>query len=165
MTETLTVLELAQLLGSLGEFFGAIAVVATLAYLAVQVRHTRSLVLSQVHQSSFALQADYLKALGGSAEAARVVAEGRRGMGNLSEAEQVQFSGLMSLGLNVIEHSVRHPGHRDEVQDDDLQSLVLYFLDNPGGQEYWASFRKLYTGEFVDWVDGVLGTRAKAIDA
>jgi hypothetical protein len=34
-------LELAQLLGSYGEFVGAIAVVVTLAYLAVQVKHSR----------------------------------------------------------------------------------------------------------------------------
>ncbi len=32
----------AQLLGNFGEFFGAIAVVVTLAYLAIQVRHSRA---------------------------------------------------------------------------------------------------------------------------
>ena len=32
----------AQLLGNLGEFIGAIAVVATLFYLALQVRHSRA---------------------------------------------------------------------------------------------------------------------------
>ena len=35
----MTLMETAQLLGNFGEFLGAIAVVATLAYLAVQVRH------------------------------------------------------------------------------------------------------------------------------
>jgi hypothetical protein len=50
-------LTFAQLLGSYGEFVGAIAVIATLIYLSVQVRHSRSLLdenrrvgLSQVHQ-------------------------------------------------------------------------------------------------------------------
>jgi len=33
-------LTFAQLLGNYGEFFGAIAVVATLGYLAVQIRHS-----------------------------------------------------------------------------------------------------------------------------
>ncbi len=37
----MTLMETAQLLGNFGEFVGAIAVVATLAYLAVQVNHTR----------------------------------------------------------------------------------------------------------------------------
>lgn len=50
-------LTFAQLLGSYGEFIGAIAVVATLIYLTIQVRHSSSLLdenrrigLSQVHQ-------------------------------------------------------------------------------------------------------------------
>jgi hypothetical protein len=34
-------METIQMLGSLGEFVGAIAVVATLVYLAIQVRHSK----------------------------------------------------------------------------------------------------------------------------
>ena len=37
----MSLMETSQLLGNLGEFVGALAVVATLAYLAVQVRHSR----------------------------------------------------------------------------------------------------------------------------
>ncbi len=37
----MTFTELSQLLGNLGEFIGAIAVVATLVYLAIQVRHSK----------------------------------------------------------------------------------------------------------------------------
>ena len=37
----MTLMEIAQLLGNLGEFVGAIAVVATLLYLAIQVRHSK----------------------------------------------------------------------------------------------------------------------------
>ena len=36
----MTLMEAAQLLGNFGEFFGAIAVVATLLYLATQIRHS-----------------------------------------------------------------------------------------------------------------------------
>ena len=40
----MTLMEIAQMLGSFGEFFGSIAVVATLGYLAVQIRqNTRSM--------------------------------------------------------------------------------------------------------------------------
>jgi hypothetical protein len=38
----MTLIETTQLLGNLGEFVGAIAVVVTLVYLAVQVRHSRA---------------------------------------------------------------------------------------------------------------------------
>lgn len=39
----MTFVELSQLLGNLGEFVGSIAVIATLIYLAVQVRYSRTL--------------------------------------------------------------------------------------------------------------------------
>ena len=37
----MTLMEWSQLLGNFGEFFGAIAVVATLIFLSVQVRHSK----------------------------------------------------------------------------------------------------------------------------
>ena len=40
----MSLMEMAQLLGNFGEFIGAIAVVATLVYLAIQVRHSKSAV-------------------------------------------------------------------------------------------------------------------------
>ena len=43
----MTLMETAQLLGNFGEFFGAIAVVATLGYLTVQIRqNTKALRVS-----------------------------------------------------------------------------------------------------------------------
>ena len=59
----MTLMEIAQLLGNFGEFVGAIAVVVTLAYLAVQVKHgqeslnentkvVRGQVVSQVTQNA-----------------------------------------------------------------------------------------------------------------
>jgi len=40
----MNVVELSQILGNFGEFVGAIAVVGTLAYLAIQVRHGKEAV-------------------------------------------------------------------------------------------------------------------------
>ncbi len=39
----MTLMETAQLLGNFGEFIGALGVVITLFYLAVQVRHSKSI--------------------------------------------------------------------------------------------------------------------------
>ena len=42
----MTVIELSQVLGNFGEFFGAIAVVGTLVYLAIEVRRSRMATLA-----------------------------------------------------------------------------------------------------------------------
>ena len=47
----MTIMEMAQLLGNLGEFFGSIAVVATLVYLAIQIRHSSRQTETQIEQS------------------------------------------------------------------------------------------------------------------
>ena len=48
----MSVLDVSQILGGFGEFFGAIAVVATLVYLSVQVRQNSKLIKHQTHLSS-----------------------------------------------------------------------------------------------------------------
>ncbi len=45
----MTLMETAQLLGNFGEFFGAVAVVATLAYLAVQIRQNKDATRASTH--------------------------------------------------------------------------------------------------------------------
>jgi hypothetical protein len=46
----MSVIELSQVLGNFGEFFGAFAVVATLMYLAVQIRESKKVALAQAYQ-------------------------------------------------------------------------------------------------------------------
>ena len=73
-------METIQMLGSLGEFVGAIAVVATLVYLAIQVRHSkeameantrsvdesRNLALAQTYQARAALAEQSIQLLADS---------------------------------------------------------------------------------------------------
>ena len=47
----MNLMDTAQLMGNFGEFFGAIAVVATLAYLAVQIKQNTKVARSTVRQS------------------------------------------------------------------------------------------------------------------
>ena len=96
----------AQLLGNYGEFVGAIAVVATLFYLAVQVRHTkeatdantRALEESQkiARTDSYLRRADVMErsATQGalSEELASIVLKARRGaIGELTELERLRL--------------------------------------------------------------------------
>ena len=48
----MTLMEIAQLLGNFGEFFGAIAVVATLIYLAIQIRQNSTQLRIVSHQTT-----------------------------------------------------------------------------------------------------------------
>ena len=55
--------ETAQLLGNLGEFAGAIAIVVTLGYLAAQIRQNNNLLASQARYNLFVRRADFAHSL------------------------------------------------------------------------------------------------------
>ena len=61
-----------ELLGNLGEFVGSIAVLATLVYLAVQVRQTRDVVVASTHQARSDSGRDITLSMAASAELAEL---------------------------------------------------------------------------------------------
>ncbi len=82
----MTVIELSQVLGNFGEFFGAIAVVATLIFLAVQVRHSwkamdenSRLARAAVFETTFANLSQFRRHVIDSADVARIWREGCAG--------------------------------------------------------------------------------------
>ena len=101
----MSALELSQMLGNYGEFVGAIAVVATLLYLTIQVRHSRDLLeenrkiaLSQVNQSRTALAVDGEKWAADTSEIFVKLEESDdwyRAVDELSPVERMRFKFLM----------------------------------------------------------------------
>jgi hypothetical protein len=102
----MTLIDTAQLLGNFGEFVGAIAVVATLVYLAIQVRlgreatdaNTRSLdeglklAMAQAYQARAQMQSDWsLKAMDSPYLPAIAVKSRERGLEELTAEERWRF--------------------------------------------------------------------------
>ena len=88
----------AQLLGNFGEFFGAIAVVITLGYLAVQVRHSKE--ATEAHTKSLRSAARFEAGkswweealqMALSKDMARIIAVGYEDPGRLDDAELQRF--------------------------------------------------------------------------
>jgi len=122
-------METTQLLGNLGEFFGAIAVVATLFYLAVQVRHTKEATNANT------------KTLEESQKIARTDSYLRRADVMERSAAQGALSGEMA---NIILKTRR--GAIDELTD--LERLRL---------EMWERARMIRVeSQFYQWQQGLL---------
>ena len=108
-------METIQMLGSLGEFVGAIAVVATLVYLAIQVRHSkeameantrsvdesRNLALAQTYQARAAVAEEAFRAQANSAYLPSIILKyGEGGRDALTPEEQYRLS-RMHAGLRT----------------------------------------------------------------
>ena len=150
----MSVVEWAQVLGSIGEFVGAIVVVATVLYLARQVRIGARQLQQQAHLSSTEQFIRFLELVAGSEQVSSVWAKARGATGELTPAEAQQFELLVSIGLSGVEYHTR--ASEDPDNDPDAPtwaSITGYMLAFPDAAEYWARHRQHFYPDFAEWVE------------
>lgn len=107
-------MQTAQLLGNFGEFFGAIAVVATLFYLAVQIRqNSRATQMSNSHELNEATREWWAK-LSDNNELASIWRRGLMDLSSLTPEEAIRFSTMMQQLMNLMEE-LHYAESSDEV--------------------------------------------------
>jgi hypothetical protein len=158
----MTLMETAQLLGNLGEFVGAIAVVVTLGYLATQVRHSRVATEANTKQlQSGSLQNmterlhNRLLFLAADPVAADLTFRMSRDPDSLSEMEQFQAVMLIAANVTDLEEAYRQVG-LGTLPEAALNSRVTQFkqtLQSPFVAGAWESLRKFPDPEFQRWAD------------
>ena len=145
-----------QDLGSLGELVAAIATVATLGYLAIQIRQNTT-------QSRAYTQRDLLTEIAKDNEkSARNPALTRKGLvgySALTDDEKIEFADLMLSMAVRFEASLRlyRDGLLDELLFEGHRRWVLAWLTTPGGREWWASVREYYSEDARQFFDKELG--------
>ncbi|MDH3208501.1 MAG: hypothetical protein OEO79_18015 [Gemmatimonadota bacterium] len=150
----MSVVEWAQVLGSIGEFVGAIVVVATLLYLTRQVRIGSRQLQQQAHLSSTEQFIRFLELVAGSEQVSNVWAKGRDATADLTPAETLQFELLVSLGLSGVEYHLRASEDPDNDPDTPTwASIIGYYLAFPDAAGYWAQHRQHFYPEFAEWVE------------
>ena len=143
-----------EALGNLGDFIGGIAVVATLIYLAVQVRQNTAALRTASRQEIVAGFREYNR-LSFHPGAIRAFELGLRRDPNLSEEER----GLFAAQIN--DHVVFFQGayalyEAGTLEDDTYQAYLTYLaaqLATPGGAEWWGEVSPLYTPRMVSAVN------------
>ena len=144
----------AQLLGNYGEFVGAVGVVITLGYLAVQIKQNRTQTQSQIEQSLYEQWQTPAKIMADSPQLADIFCRGQKSRSALTEAEQMQFDMFCSLGINTVEFAFRLSEDADTDPDGPTWiSIAEFFLDNPGGREFWYERRDLFFAGFQKWIE------------
>ena len=145
----------AQLLGSYGEFVGAIAVVATLIYLATQIRQNNELLRSDSRQTLVSNDVTSLAAnLAHTDVFARYVAGGE-----LSAEDQLCLSFMFALDLRnrEFEYFQYRSGLLDEETWRSYLQVVSINHSSRLGRKWWDSVgRGVVDREFAAMVDEVL---------
>jgi hypothetical protein len=143
--------------GALGELVGGVAVIATLIYLAIQIRLSvgearREAVNSERGAASFPLQ---LCRLTESAENVEALRAGLHDYKSLTPDQAGRFNSLL-LGLFVSFVTVNDYYEQKMIPEDEFRASegnFLRLLITPGGRQWWEQTKTLYPSRGVGYVE------------
>jgi hypothetical protein len=149
-----------EAVGALGQLLGAVAVVATLIYIAREVRQNgRSLSISALRDTT-ARWNHWSEMIATSTGLAEIVSKGNKSYDNLSESESLRYGAYVQSFFDNVD-SYRSLAI-DYGMDKDLTvlaSIVSRRIQIPGFKAWWAANTADYADTFVSWIETVRLTR------
>jgi hypothetical protein len=148
----MTVTEMTQVLGNVGEFVGSVAVLATLIYLAVQVRQARRQLTIVGMQARANHARGALEDIVNSNELIDIFSKldfidyGDYG---LNKEEAIRFGAWCHTWMQTEQGSfyLLPKGSHDE--------LRKWWLATPAGREFWEKNSGIYDSDFVQYMEGL----------
>jgi len=152
-------------LGALGEFLGSIGVVATLVYLAIQIRQNTN----QLHNNERSLRraennaimqnwSDLRRLVMSDATFAEITVRGRTDYGSLDAVERERVGAWASevIWINYhlwqrVQESIFEPEQWGRAQP-----IVVEVVRGPAGLSAWERMRGRFDSAFVEDVEGAL---------
>jgi len=144
-----------QDLGSIGNLIGAIAVVVSLVYLAIQVRQNTRAVRASTERAVFAQNMDFDRMLVSDPELNRIWTLGRSKPDQLTEEQSRRFRRMMSMYYRHFEDLYFQ--HQDALVGDRVfdawRTIGLELSTQPGAILWWNRYSGVLTEEFRRYVE------------
>ncbi len=144
-----------QDLGNIGEFVGAVGVIATLAYLAVQVRqNTRALRASTFQDISMAMSRSS-EAMAANPDLVSLVVRGAEGLADLTPEDRHRYNLTLMMVFRRLEsvYVQRTLGSVAEELTGGFERSSISSIASGGGAEWWETARPAFNASFVAYVD------------
>ena len=142
-------------LGSLGEFISGLAVVVTLVYLALQIRHNTRAVRSSMHQDMIESTLRIAESVSDNENLGRIVLKAGEDYDNLTREEYIRFEAYAERVFSNFE-SVFY-SYRNSMIEQDLweswEASYLSDLSRDAIRRYWHDERPQHLRDFMDFVD------------
>ena len=142
-------------LGSIGELVGAVATVATLAYLAVQIRANTRMMRSQSLHRGHELSAQLALTLGQDRELSGLFNRGVSDYDALEPDEKTQFTFLLSQFISNLENSYNDvsAGLKERASFERDWEGTRIVLATAGGRAVWKRHRHGYPADLRSLLD------------
>ena len=142
-------------LGSLGEFISGLAVVATLIYLALQIRHNTRAVRSSMHQDMVGSTARIAQSVSDSPDVGRIVLKADEDYDNLTKEEFIRFEAYAERVFGNFE-SVFY-SYRNSMIEQDLweswEASYLADISRNAMRRFWHEDRPMHLRDYMDFID------------
>jgi hypothetical protein len=141
-------------LGNIGEFVGAVAVVVSLLYLAIQIRQNTRSLRAQAHQSITSHIAELNRTIVESAEVAAIMEQGLADPLQLSASDRRRFNAYNSARFRHYDNLFYQyrAGTLEESQWRGFDNLLRFHFQQPGISRWWGDNTPYYSDEFVEYV-------------
>jgi hypothetical protein len=161
-------------IGAIAELLGAIGVIASLVYLATQIRQSRE----QMERNTRAMQASAYQQFWGQLnehmasgwrdpEVAELSRRGLADLSSLDESEAARFR-MWMLGMAQSHDNAYYQyriGMLDEERWQKHRAAVKLFYESPGAVQWWEGHPKeLFSSEFVALVEEIVGEEPEQAD-
>jgi len=145
-----------EAIGAFAELASAVAVVATLFYLASQIRQSNVLARRSEHNATMNHASQLRMEFATNPELVSLYLKGARDYSKLNEVEKIQFDNLQNqTGWHYAQIWDRNNlGFMDEEMWRVLRSHYAVFISRPGAREWWERNKLQFPTEFVAEVEG-----------
>ena len=149
-----------QDLGSMGELIAAVATVATLVYLAIQLKQNTRALRSQTFQQSSMGMSLTANAISSDGELARIVVKASDGLGDLSPEERIRFHFWMMVALRRFEAIYVQGIYRsiDQIRIEGFERSILTLISSYVSAEWCNSSKTAFISDFVKYTGESLST-------
>ena len=157
-----------EAIGAIGELIGAAGVIATLGYLAFQIRqNTRQIAQHELASRAAAANAsaqalrDSRRSVYENSEVTDIWLKGMSNPDGLSENEAYRFRLMITNGIDGlwdVHSQTIVTGLSPEIWKSQGIAIVERVVASPGGRRIWALVRESYTEDFRAEVDRILSS-------
>lgn len=145
-------------LAYLGEVVGAAAVVASLLYLALQVRQSSKAQRTENYARALERVSAFQAVLSQDSDLARIFAKGVQDTSSLTGLEKIRFTWSLYEAFGSFEFMF-HTYKTDEIPEEVWKrwsQTIAWWLSFPGVQQWWASRPVNFTESFTLFLESII---------
>lgn len=140
--------------GAIGDLVGGVAIIVSLLYVGLQIRHGTNATRSATNQAFSAQYSEIMLRLT-CPEFSVIWWKGLQGLNNLENEEVPAFMGFMAAIVRTYEtfYFERLEGRFESRMFESWMTQLIDVFDNEGARDYWELRRHNFSPEFATYVE------------